>query len=282
MDNVFYLKAVLLGLIEGLTEFLPISSTGHLIIAGDVLQFTRGEEKTIEVFIQLGAILSVCWYFRGRLAAVARHAHRDPLAQRFLLNLAIAFCPAAVLGALLHGFIKQRLFSPVVVAGALIAGGAAILLIERAGRPARVQEVDAIGPGLAFKIGLAQAVALIPGVSRSGAPIMGGMLAGLSREAATEFSFFLAIPIMFAATAYDLARSWSLLQAEDIGFFAVGFVAAFFSALATIRFLLRFVATHSFRVFAWYRIAFGLLVLCYYLTSEPGAPTPDVLSTGDA
>ncbi len=270
MDSVFYLKAVLLGVIEGLTEFLPISSTGHLIIAGDLLKFTRGEEKTFEVFIQLGAILSVCWYFRSRLAQVARHANRDPAAQRFVLNLAIAFIPAAALGAILHGYIKQYLFSPVVVASALIAGGIAILVIEHCCREARVREVDSIGPGLAFKVGLAQAVALIPGVSRSGATIMGGMLAGLSREAATEFSFFLAIPIMFAATGYDLARSWQLLQVEDIGFFVAGFVAAFLSALATIKFLLRFVATHSFRVFAWYRIVFGLVVLYYYLIIDPG------------
>jgi len=259
------LKAVLLGIIEGLTEFLPISSTGHLILASDWLDFNRADAKTFEVVIQLGAILSVCWHFRQRLTTVVQGLGRSDESRRFAQNLIVAFLPAAVLGGLLHGFIKQVLFSPLVVAWALIVGGFVILLIERLAPQPRVHSVDTITPGLALRIGLAQTLALIPGVSRSGATIMGGMAFGLSRQAATEFSFFLAIPVMFAATAYDLLKSWDHLSADSVGIFAVGFVAAFLSALAAIRFLLRFVSTHDFRSFAYYRIGFGLLVLIYLL-----------------
>jgi undecaprenyl-diphosphatase len=259
------LKAVLLGIVEGVTEFLPISSTGHLILASDWLDFNRADAKTFEVVIQLGAILSVCWHFRQRLTTVVQGLGRSDESRRFAQNLIVAFLPAAVLGGLLHGFIKQVLFSPLVVAWALIVGGFAILLIERLAPRPRVHTVDTITPGLALRIGLAQTLALIPGVSRSGATIMGGMAFGLSRQAATEFSFFLAIPVMFAATAYDLLKSWESLSADSVGIFAVGFVAAFLSALAAIRFLLRFVSTHDFRSFAYYRIGFGLLVLVYLM-----------------
>jgi undecaprenyl-diphosphatase len=254
---------VLLGIVEGLTEFLPISSTGHLILASDWLEFNRADAKTFEVVIQLGAILSVCWHFRRRLGGVVQGLGRDDDSRRFVLNLLLAFLPAAVVGGLLHGFIKQVLFSPLVVAIALIVGGIAILLVERLAPAPRVHHIEGISPGLALKIGLAQTLALIPGVSRSGATIMGGMACGLSRQAATEFSFFLAIPVMFAATAYDLAKNWQHLSEESIGVFALGFAAAFLSALAAIRFLLRFVSTHDFRPFAWYRIGFGLLVLAH-------------------
>lgn len=265
MDLSLFLKAVLLGIVEGLTEFLPISSTGHLILASDWLEFNRADAKTFEVVIQLGAILSVCWHFRQRLTTVVQGLGRSDDSRRFAINLMVAFLPAAVLGGLLHGFIKHVLFTPLVVASALIVGGFAILLVERYAPAARVHSVDTMSPGLAFRIGLAQTLALIPGVSRSGATIMGGMACGLSRQAATEFSFFLAIPVMFAATAYDLLKSWQHLTVDSIGLFAVGFVAAFLSALAAIRFLLRFVSTHDFRPFAWYRIGFGLLVLAYLL-----------------
>lgn len=261
MDFSLYLKAVLLGIVEGLTEFLPISSTGHLILASEWLDFNRQDAKTFEVVIQLGAILSVCWHFRQRLSGVIRGLGRSDDSRRFTRNLILAFLPAAALGGLLHGFIKQVLFTPVVVAWALIVGGFAILLVERLAPAPRVHRVDDISPGLALRIGLAQTLALIPGVSRSGATIMGGMACGLSRQAATEFSFFLAIPVMFAATAYDLMKSWDHLSADSVGVFAVGFIAAFLSALAAIRFLLRFVSTHDFRPFAWYRIVFGVLVL---------------------
>lgn len=261
MEVEIYLKAVLLGIVEGFTEFLPISSTGHLILASEWLEFNRRDAKTFEVVIQLGAILSVCWHFRRRLrGVVADLAHGDD-AQRFARNLILAFLPAAVAGGLLHGFIKRVLFAPEVVAWALIAGGFAILAVERWAPAARIHRVDDIGSGLALRIGFAQTLALIPGVSRSGATIMGAMACGLSRQAATEFSFFLAIPVMFAATAFDLLKSWDHLGADSIGIFAAGFAAAFASALAAIRFLLRFVATHDFRPFAWYRIAFGVVVL---------------------
>lgn len=255
------LKALVLGVVEGLTEFLPVSSTGHLILASEWLEFNRPEAKTFEVVIQLGAILSVCWHFRARLWPVATGLTHSRVAQGFVLRLLCAFLPAAVLGLLLHGYIKSVLFSPTVVAWALIGGGLAILAVERLAPPSRVTAVDSLSLSLAFKIGLCQALALIPGVSRSGATIMGGMWLGVSRQCATEFSFFLAIPVMFAATALDLYKSWDLLTLDALPVFATGFVAAFLSALAAIRFLLRFVATHSFVPFAWYRIAFGLLVL---------------------
>ncbi len=259
------LKAVLLGIVEGITEFLPISSTGHLILASDWLDFNRADAKTFGVVIQLGAILSVCWHFRERLTGVVRGLGRSEDSRRFAQNLIVAFLPAAVLGGLLHGFIKQVLFSPLVVAWALIVGGIVMLVIERLAPAPQVHTVETITPGLALKIGFAQTLALIPGVSRSGATIMGGMAFGLSRQAATEFSFFLAIPVMFAATAYDLLKSWEQLSADSVGVFAVGFMAAFISALAAIRFLVQFVSTHDFRAFAYYRIGFGLLVLTYLL-----------------
>ena len=265
MDLTLFLKAVVLGIVEGLTEFLPISSTGHLILASEWLEFNRADAKTFEVVIQLGAILSVCWHFRRRLSGVVQGLGRDDRSRRFVVNLALAFLPAAVMGGLLHGFIKQVLFSPLVVAVALIVGGFVILLVGKLAPTPRVREVDTMSPSLALKIGFAQTLALIPGVSRSGATIMGGMAFGLSRQAATEFSFFLAIPVMFAATAYDLMKSWDHLSADSLGVFAVGFVAAFLSALAAIRFLLRFVSTHDFRAFAWYRIVFGCIVLAWLL-----------------
>ena len=264
MSNALYVKAVLLGLVEGLTEFLPISSTGHLIVAGDWLQFTRGNAKSFEVFIQLGAILAVCWIYRARLTATVREFGQTATANRFGLNIAVAFLPAACVGFLAHDFIKSALFKPVVVAWALIIGGLVILLIERRVRATPVASIEAIAPMQAFKIGLAQVAALIPGVSRSGATIMGGMLSGLNRQTATEFSFFLAIPVMFAATCYDLAKEWRHLGRADLGLFVLGFVTAFFSALLAIRVLLRFVSQHSFAVFAYYRIAFGLLLLWFY------------------
>lgn len=265
VDFVLYLKAVLLGIVEGLTEFLPISSTGHLILASDWLDFNRPDAKTFEVLIQLGAILSVCWHFRSRLAGILREMGQTDRSRRFALNLTLAFLPAACVGLAFHGFIKEVLFSPLVVAWALILGGFAILLIERYAPQARIDAIDDIRPALAFKIGLAQCAALIPGVSRSGATIMGGLAFGLSRQAATEFSFFLAIPVMFAASAFDLAKGWDELAPGAVGVFSVGFVAAFLSALASIRFLLRFVATHDFKAFAYYRILFGLVVLLHLL-----------------
>lgn len=256
--------ALLLGLLEGLTEFLPVSSTGHLIIAADLLGFTGPRAATFTIVIQLGAILAICWLYRRKLVETVGGLTHQPSAQRLVRNLAVAFLPAAVLGFLLHDFIKQVLFTPVVVATALIVGGVMILVIERRGHRVRVDDVDATDWRDALKIGIAQTAALIPGVSRSGATIMGGLVSGLSRQAATEFSFFLAIPVMFAATGYDLFESWGILRVADLPLFATGFVAAFVSALLAVRFLLHYVSHHDFTAFAWYRIVFGLLVLWYY------------------
>ncbi len=256
-----WLTALILGAIEGLTEFLPISSTGHLIIAGHLLGWTDATSKVFTIFIQLGAILAVCWAYRTRLAALTCGLGSDPLQRRFAMNLLLAFLPAAVLGVLFHDFIKTALFGPLTVAAALLAGGVFILWIEGRAHPARVEQVDAIGPRLALKIGLAQAAALFPGVSRSGATIIGGLWLGLSRRTATEFSFFLAIPTMFAATLYDLASSVDRLSADAIPVFAIGFVTAFVFGLLAVRLFLAYIARHTFRAFAWYRIAFGLLVL---------------------
>ena len=259
------LVATILGLVEGLTEFLPVSSTGHLIVAGSLLNFTGERAKLFEIVIQAGAILAVCWEYRARLFAVARGLPRERAAQRFVLNLLIAFLPAAMLGLAFGGAIKARLFAPVPVAGAFIVGALVILWAERRQRAkpdrVRIQSVDELRWSDALKIGFAQALALIPGTSRSGATIIGGMLFGLSRQAATEFSFFLAIPTLFAATGYDLVRNRHLLSSGDLSMIAVGFAVAFVSAFFTIRALLRYVAHHDFVPFAWYRIAFGLVIL---------------------
>jgi undecaprenyl-diphosphatase len=257
--------AAILGLVEGLTEFLPVSSTGHLIVAGSLLHYTGERAKLFEIVIQAGAILAVCWEYRTRLFAVVRGMPRERRAQRFVLNLLVAFMPAALLGLAFAGAIKARLFAPVPVAGAFIAGALVILWAERRQRrrpdSVRVASVDDLRWTDALKIGIAQAFALIPGTSRSGATIIGGMLFGLSRQAATEFSFFLAIPTLFAATGYDLIKNRRLLASDDLAMIAVGFAVAFVSALFTIRGLLRYVAHHDFVPFAWYRIAFGLLIL---------------------
>lgn len=265
MGSLLLIQAVILGLVEGLTEFLPVSSTGHLIIAGDLLGFTGERAKTFEIFIQLGSILGVVWLYRAKVWALATGMHRA-VERRFVLNLFIAFLPAAVLGLLLHEPIKAHLFSPLTVAGALVAGGLAILAIERWYRrpAARVQDLAAISAFEALKIGVAQCLSLFPGVSRSGATIMGGLLAGLDRRTATEFSFFLAMPTMFAATLYELFKNLHGLDATDGVTFATGFVAAFLTALVVVKTFLAYVGRHTFVPFAWYRIGFGLLVLAYF------------------
>jgi undecaprenyl-diphosphatase len=266
MDWLLACKALILGVVEGLTEFLPVSSTGHLIVAGSLLNFTDGHAKTFDVVIQLGAILAVCWEFRRRIGSVVSGLPSRPDARRFTLNVIIATIPAIVLGLLFEKSIKAALFSPVPVAFALVAGGVVILWAEsrqRArGEPAaRVQRVDDLSALDALKVGLAQCFALIPGMSRSGSTIIGGMLFGLDRRVATEFSFFLAIPIIFGATGYELYKDWHVLSVDALGTFAVGFVAAFVSAFACVRWLLRYIAAHDFTAFAWYRIGFGLLIL---------------------
>ncbi len=258
-----YLNAVILGMVEGITEFLPISSTGHLIIAGNLLDFIGPRANTFEIFIQLGAILSVLWHYRARLRVIQGALNGDSQSIDFILNLAIAFMPAAVLGLLFHDKIKHYLFNPVTVSIALIVGGIIILVVERRSLPVRVIEVDHMAWPDALKVGFAQCLALFPGTSRSGATIIGGMLFGLSRRAATEFSFFLAIPTMFAATLYDLYKSRADLSSSDVGLFFVGFVVSFFSALVVVRALLIYISKHNFSAFAWYRIVFGGLVLLY-------------------
>ena len=265
MDILLLVKAFILGVVEGATEFLPISSTGHLIIVGDYLHFNDDKGKVFEIVIQLAAILAVCWEYRRKLIDTALHLGSESQAQQFVLNLFLAFLPAAILGLALHSTIKQYLFSPITVAVALIIGGFAILWIERLALTATTVHIDKIGPKQAVQIGLAQSLALFPGVSRAGATILGGMLFGLDRKTATEFSFFLAIPIMFAATILDVYKSRDILSINDAGLFAVGFITAFLAALIAIRFLLRFVASHDFKVFAWYRIVFGVLVLLNFL-----------------
>jgi undecaprenyl-diphosphatase len=259
------LVAAILGLVEGLTEFLPVSSTGHLIVAGSLLHYTGERAKLFEIVIQAGAIVAVCWEYRAKLFVVARGLARERGAQRFVLNLLVAFLPAAVLGLSFASLIKAHLFAPVPVAGAFIAGALVILWAERRQRrkpdSVRIQNVDDLRWTDALKIGFAQAFALIPGTSRSGATIIGGMLFGLSRQAATEFSFFLAIPTLFAATGYDFVKNRHLLATGDLWMIGVGFAVAFVSAFFTIRALLRYVAHHDFVPFAWYRIAFGLVIL---------------------
>ncbi|HEU0016569.1 MAG TPA: undecaprenyl-diphosphate phosphatase [Longimicrobium sp.] len=265
MDLLLLGKAALMGLVEGATEFIPVSSTGHLILAAKWLGFDsyRGAE-TFSVFIQLGAILAVVWLYREKIFRVVRAAPRDPKAQRLVLNLVIAFLPAMVVGFFARDFIKERLFDVRVVAVALVVGGVLILLVEAWHRPVHTEGVDDIRPRSALGVGIAQLLSLVPGISRSGATIMGGLSLGLSRMAATEFSFFLAIPVMFAASGYDLWKSRHLLSAADAPVFAVGFVVSFISAVIVIRALLAFVSRNTFRPFAWYRIVFGLALLALF------------------
>ena len=254
-------KAAVLGLVEGATEFIPVSSTGHLIVVSDWLDLRDERAKTFDIFIQLGAILAIVWLYRGRLRDVVRSAGQDSTSRRFLGNLLVAFVPAAAVGFLAHDWIKDKLFNPTVVAWALVVGGLLILVVERWAPRTRVQDVYAVPPATALGIGIAQILSLIPGTSRSGATIMGGYALGLSRVAATEFSFFLAIPVMLAATMYELLKSWSSLAATDASMFTVGFLVSFASALVVVKAFLRYVSGHSFAAFAWYRIGFGILLL---------------------
>jgi undecaprenyl-diphosphatase len=254
-------QAVILGLVEGVTEFIPVSSTGHLIVVSHWLGQVDERAKTFDIFIQLGAILAIVWLYRARLLHTLAGARTDSASRRLLLNLAISFLPAAAVGFLIHDWIKQHLFNTSVVAWALILGGIAILLIERWSPRTRFEEVGEVPPTTALGVGLAQVLSLIPGTSRSGATIMGGYALGLSRRAATELSFFLAIPIMFAATLYELAKSAGALSTADAPFFATGFVVAFLSALVVVKAFLAYVSHHSFAAFAWYRIVFGGFLL---------------------
>ena len=275
MDLILLLKALILGIVEGLTEFLPVSSTGHLIIAGDLLDFNDQRAKVFEIAIQLAAILAVVWEYRVKIAEVLLGLPSQPGSRRFALNVIIAFLPSAVLGLLLAGYIKAYLFNPLTVAAAFIVGGVLILWAERRDHQVRVYSVDDLTWRDALKVGFAQSLAMIPGTSRSVATIIGGLFFGLERRVATEFSFFLAIPTMFAATFYDVYTHRELLSLDDLPLFLVGGVTSFVSAFLAVRGLLRYISRHDFTLFAWYRIAFGIVVLVTAYTgvvtwSEPG------------
>ncbi len=261
MDIILLLKAAILGVVEGLTEFLPISSTGHLILAGDLLDFNDEKGKVFEIVIQFAAILAVCWEYRAKILTVVGGLASEDSARRFVMNLMIAFMPAAVLGLQFAKAIKAHLFAPVPVALAFIVGGLIILWAEKRDHKIAVEEVDDMRWSDALKVGFAQTLALIPGMSRSGSTIIGGLLFGLSRKAATEFSFFLAIPTLTAATVYEVVKYRDLFQSGDLGVFAVGGIFSFVSAFLCVRWLLRYISHHDFTIFAWYRIAFGLIVL---------------------
>ncbi len=259
MDLV--LMALLIGLVEGLTEFLPVSSTGHIILIEDLIGFQGPPGKVFEICIQFGAILAVCWVYRQKIVDTLLGLFRNEKDTRFAINVILAFLPAAVVGVLANDFIKSQLFNPWVVSVMLILGGFVILAIERWMGPGRIGDVDEFRFSLAIKIGLCQVVSMIPGVSRSGATIMGARLLGVQRAAATEFSFFLAIPTMLGATVYSAYKSASELHGSNLLVIGIGFVAAFIVALIVVRGLIRFISRHGFGIFAWYRIALGLVML---------------------
>jgi undecaprenyl-diphosphatase len=261
MNDPILLKALVLGIVEGLTEFLPVSSTGHLILAADLLGFHSPTADVFEVAIQSGAMMAIVWEYRERLWHLLTGVFVERRSQRFAVNLAVAFMPAAVLGLIFGDYITSVLFRPIPVALAFVIGGCVILWAERREHTVRVADVDDLTWRDALKVGCAQCFALVPGTSRAGATIIGGLLFGLSRKTATEFSFFLAVPTLLAAGAYQLYKERDLLSTSDIGPFAVGCAAAFVSAYLAVRWLIRYVSTHDFSVFAWYRIAFGVLVL---------------------
>ncbi len=254
------IQSALLGVLEGLTEFIPVSSTGHLILAVDLMGFQGPPGKVFEIAIQLGAILAVCWAYRKKLTGVALTINRKE-SRRFALNILVAFLPAMIIGMMAHGFIKQVLFSPWVVSVSLILGGIVIVLVERRHIQPRILSAESLTPLLALKIGLCQTAAMIPGVSRSGATIIGALLLGVERRAATEFSFFLAIPTMLAATVYDIYKNYHLLTTDSFTLIAVGFISAFLAALLMVRTVIAFISTHGFTPFGWYRIAVGAVML---------------------
>ena len=277
MDFMLLLKAAAMGVVEGLTEFLPVSSTGHLILAGALLGFDDEKAKVFDIAIQIGAIFAVVMVFWEKIRSTVMALPSQRLARRFAVNVLIGFLPAVVLGLLFGKAIKAHLFTPTVVATTFILGGLVILWVERWGRKpmhdghpddhVRIVNVESMSPLDALKVGLVQCLAMVPGTSRSGATIIGGMLLGLSRKAATEFSFYLAIPTLIGAGVYSLYKERALLSVADVPMFAVGLVFSFISALVCVRWLLRYISTHNFVPFAWYRIAFGALVL---ITSYQG------------
>ena len=265
MDTILLIKAAILGIVEGLTEFLPVSSTGHLIVVGSLLNFNDERGKLFEIVIQSAAILAVMWEYRAKLGSVVSGLiQKQEAAQRFVFNVFIAFLPLAIIGLLFGKHIKAALFNPITVAVTSIIGALFILWAEKRKHTVSVNTVDDLSWKDALKVGCAQALALIPGTSRSGATIIGGLFFGLSRKAATEFTFFLAMPTLIAATIYELYKERALLSSDDLGMWSVGFIASFISAFLCVRWLLRYISSHDFTVFAWYRIAFGLIVLGTY------------------
>lgn len=266
MDLTLIWKAVLVGVVEGLTEFLPVSSTGHIILAEEVLDFQGPPGKVFEIVIQLGAILAICFLYRGKLLpTLGGLVRREAPAIRFTASVVVAFLPAAVVGVVAYKYIKSVLFNPMVVAVALIVGGFAILIIEHFAQRPRIKSVDDVGLTTALFIGLCQCISMIPGVSRAGATIMGARVFRVDRAAAAEFSFFLAIPTMLGATVYDLYKNWSTLDWSGSAVIALGFVAAFIAAAVVVGPFVRFISRHGFAVFAWYRIAIGALALALLL-----------------
>ncbi|SDN25165.1 undecaprenyl-diphosphate phosphatase [Polaromonas sp. JS666] len=265
MDIALLIKAAIMGIVEGLTEFLPISSTGHLILAGALLGFDDDKAKVFDIAIQTGAIFAVILVYWQKIRATVVALPTEKQAQQFVLNVLVAFVPAVVLGLLFGKAIKAHLFTPVVVASTFIIGGFIILWAEKRQQnnpaAARIQEVEAMTVMDAVKVGLVQCLAMIPGTSRSGATIIGGMLLGLSRKAATDFSFFLAMPTLIGAGVYSLYKERALLSMADLPLFGVGLVFSFLSAWLCVRWLLRYISSNSFLPFAWYRIAFGIVVL---------------------
>lgn len=264
--GIMFFYAIILGIVEGLTEFLPVSSTGHLIIAGQLLGFSDTPGKVFEISIQLGAILAVCWLYQKKLTDTALSIMSSSASQRFALNIFLAFLPAAVLGLLFHKVITDVLFNVWVVATTMVLGGFAIIAIEKWKPSPRLFALDEITPLKALLIGICQSLAMIPGVSRSGATIMGAMCLGIERKTSAEFSFFLAIPTLFAATLYDLYKNYDQLTLNGITLIAAGFVTAFISALLVIRWFIPFISRHGFVPFAWYRIIVGMLLFVMLLS----------------
>ncbi len=262
MDLVLVLQAIVMGVVEGITELLPISSTGHLILAADLMDFLAKDKRVVfEIFIQMGAMLAIVWQYRVKIFTGLLGIHRPGVERNLYLNVLLAFLPVALIGFLFSDFIRNVLFSPYVVAGGFIVGGLVIMWVEKFAYKPQVDDIDLVSYSTALKVGLCQCLALIPGTSRSGATIIGGMYFGLSRKASTEFSFFLAIPMISAASLYALWEARALLEWEDVGLLAIGFITAFFVTFVVMRALLMFVSRYTYMAFAWYRIAFGLLVL---------------------
>jgi len=261
VELIIIIKAIVMGLVEGVTELLPISSTGHLILAGELMNFMDKDKRVVfEVFIQMGALMAIVWEYRSKIFGSLFAIGHPGAGRNLYLNLMIGFLPAAILGFILSDFITEVLFSPYVVAGGFIVGGFIIIWVEKRAYAPTLDDMDKVTYSTALKIGLCQCLALIPGTSRSGSTIIGGMFFGMSRTAATEFSFFLALPMISAASLYSLFKARDLLVMEDVGVLAIGFITSFISAFIVMRALLRFISNHTFMAFAWYRIVFGLLI----------------------